>query len=87
MGRPGQEARDQKEAQMRNQLLSDINMMKRRLKMELTESTKEYNHQLESLELQINICKTEEKKLIEEGSKVKDSLTKLQTDLPIAKAK
>lgn len=49
-----------KEAESRTQLISEMQLMKKRLKFELATSTNDFQHQLESLSHRIDLMKREE---------------------------
>lgn len=75
------QAFEKNEQQTRFQLTSDIEMMNARLEAELVASANEFESQMHSLDIQIDVAKHEEKTYVDEGSIVKGKITRLQNDL------
>jgi len=74
-----------RESQTKEQLITEMQLMKKRLKIELATSTSDFKHQLESLHTRINLIKSKEEKAKIESDAAQGKTEKYRQALKLVK--
>lgn len=72
-----------RESQTKEQLITEMQLMKKRLKIELATSTSDFKHQLESLNTRINLIKSKEEKAKSESDAAQGKTEKYRQALKL----